>query len=104
MKVEIEVEKLETFRETLENVLKYNTIIPSCAEEIQASFKELDPYNLPIIKETPKQLSSPQIAEFLDDIADVMAGYLYNCRKDNKDAQRYARFLDQLPPTEAEGL
>ena len=51
MKVEIEVEKLETFRETLENVLKYNTIIPSCAEEIRASFKELGPYNLPIIKE-----------------------------------------------------
>ena len=95
MKVEIEVEKLETFRETLENVLKYNTIIPSCAEEIRASFKELGPYNLPIIKETPKQLSSPQIAAFLGEVADVMAGYLLN-KKDDANAKKYGTHLDAI--------
>ena len=48
------------------------------------------------VGEVPKQLSSPQIAAFLFELADTLAAYLYNCRKDSDEAQKYGRFLDEM--------
>ena len=52
--------------------------------------------NHPVGEAAPKELSSPQIAAFLSELADILAAYLYNCRKDSDEAQKYGRFLDEM--------
>ena len=82
-------------RKTLEEI--YKLLRESWGREIQNDMVvEAQDKLYVFLNEAPqKELSSAQIAEFLDDIADTVAGYLLN-KRDDADARKYGTHLDAI--------